>query len=78
MFDKYCTTEQLQQLKQRASTFGEDKMHAYQNDWQKLIDLVRVEMEKGTDPNDERVGLLAQRWYGLVQAFTGGDPSIAH
>jgi hypothetical protein len=33
-------------------------------------------MEAGTDPANERVQLLAQRWMELVQEFTGGNPGI--
>ena len=37
---------------------------------------VRAEMEAGTDPSDKRVQVLAARWMGLVEEFTGGDPGI--
>lgn len=77
MFDKYYPTAQLHQLQERASAIGEAKLQAYENDWQKLIDLVRVEMENGTDPASERVQRLARSWRSLVEAFTGGDPGIS-
>ena len=41
-----------------------------------LIEQVRVEMEAGTDPADERVQKLARRWMELVEEFTGGDAGI--
>ncbi|MBW4632419.1 MAG: TipAS antibiotic-recognition domain-containing protein [Iphinoe sp. HA4291-MV1] len=45
-------------------------------DWQELIEQVRVEMEKGTDPTSESVQLLARRWRNLIEEFTGGNPEI--
>ncbi len=77
MFDRYYTTKQLQQLQETASAFGEEKMQAYQDEWQNLIDLVRAEKDKGAAPGDESVQLLAQRWKGLIEAFTGGDSGIS-
>src|SRR5690606_36065413 len=45
--------------------------------WPRLMEEVRAEMEKGTDPSDPRVQALAQRWRALIEEFTGGDPGIA-
>ena len=41
------------------------------------MEKVRAEMERGTDPSDERVQRLAKRWMELVEMFTGGDPGIS-
>jgi hypothetical protein len=30
----------------------------------------------GIDPSDPKAQELARRWFGLVQEFTGGDPTI--
>jgi hypothetical protein len=77
MFDKYFTPEQMEELKQRREVVGEARIHEVEAEWPELIALVKAEMDKGTDPADERVQELARRWMGLVQEFTGGNPAIA-
>ncbi len=76
MFEKYYTPEQLDELRQRADDLGPEGMQKAQEDWTTLIEEVRIEMEKGTDPAEERVLELARRWNGLIAAFTGGNPEI--
>jgi DNA-binding transcriptional MerR regulator len=76
MFEKYYTKEQLEELKQRADALGEKGMRQAQQDWADLIEEVRVEMERGTDPLSPQVAALASRWRALIEAFTGGNPEI--
>jgi MerR family transcriptional regulator, thiopeptide resistance regulator len=76
MLEKYYTPEQLETLKQRQELLGEERICQAQADWQDLIEQVRAEMEKGTDPASEPVKALARRSQELIQAFTGGDPEI--
>jgi DNA-binding transcriptional MerR regulator len=75
--NRYYTPEQLEYLEERRSEFGEEKIRQAEAEWTRLIELVRAEMEAGTDPSDERVQLLARRWMELLNEFTGGDPGIA-
>ncbi len=74
--ERYYTPEQLEYLEQRRRELGEDRIRAGEEEWSRLIQQVRAEMEAGTNPADERVQLLARRWMELVQEFTGGDPGI--
>ncbi|HKZ27538.1 MAG TPA: MerR family transcriptional regulator [Rubrobacteraceae bacterium] len=74
--ERYYTPEQLEYLEQRRRELGEERIRASEEEWPELIEQVRAEMEAGTDPADERVQLLAQRWIELIQEFTGGDPGI--
>lgn len=74
--EKYYTPEQLEQLERRKQEFGEKRIRAVEAEWPMLMEQVRVEMEAGTDPADERVQALARRWTELVEEFTGGDPGI--
>src|SRR5918997_315732 len=74
--ERYYTPEQLEYLEQRRRELGEDRIRAGEEEWPRLIEQVRAEMEAGTGPADERVQLLARRWMELVQEFTGGDPGI--
>jgi MerR family transcriptional regulator, thiopeptide resistance regulator len=76
MFDKYFTPEQMEEIKKRGEVVGEARIHQVEAEWPELIALVKAEMDKGTDPADERVQQLARRWMGLVQEFTGGNPGI--
>ena len=77
MVENYYTPEQLEWLKQRRETVGEERIREVEAEWPRLIAEVRAEMERGTDPADERVQALARRWTGLVGEFTGGNPEIA-
>jgi DNA-binding transcriptional MerR regulator len=72
----YYTPEQRETLAQRRQALGEDQIKQVEAEWPELIEQVRAEMERGTDPADERVQALARRWKALVEAFTGGDPGI--
>jgi DNA-binding transcriptional MerR regulator len=76
MLDKYYTPEQMEELRQRREALGEDRMRQAEVDWKELMEQVQAEMDRGTDPADERVQQLARRWMGLVQEFTGGNPGI--
>jgi DNA-binding transcriptional MerR regulator len=76
MFEKYYTPEQMADLKQRGEQLGAEHIQEVESEWPRLMEQVRAEMEKGTDPADERVQQLARRWQELVQEFTGGDPGI--
>ncbi|HEY2295215.1 MAG TPA: MerR family transcriptional regulator [Thermoanaerobaculia bacterium] len=77
MIGKYYTPEQMEQLKQRGEMLGEGHIHQVEAEWPELMAKVQAEMDKGTDPADERVQALARRWKELVEEFTGGDPGIA-
>lgn len=77
MVGKYYTPEQLETLRQRADTIGQDRIRESEKEWADLIRQVGEEMEKGTDPSSERVRNLAEKWMALIQEFTGGDPGIA-
>jgi len=77
MISKYYTPEQLEELKARRDAIGDDRIREVEAEWPQLIEEVRAEMDKGTDPSDPRVRELARRWMGLVREFTGGNPEIA-
>jgi MerR family transcriptional regulator, thiopeptide resistance regulator len=76
MFEKYYTPEQLETLKQRRESVGEERIRQVENEWEKLISQARTEMEKGTDPASVSVQNIAKRWRELIDEFTGGNPGI--
>ncbi len=75
-YEKYYASEQMDYLEKRREEIGDDRIHAVEQEWAKLIGEVRTEIEKGTDPFDDTVQALAQRWQALLREFTGGDPGI--
>ena len=52
-FEKYYTTEQLEELKERRRVLGKKKICQAEGEWPELIEQVRDEMYKGTDPASE-------------------------
>ena len=76
LFNKYYTPEQRQYLDQRREVLGDDVIEQVQKDWQDLFARVQEEMNKGTDPTDEKVLILAKRWCELLEGFTGGNSGI--
>lgn len=77
MFEKYMTEEQLETIRKRGETVGAERIQQVQEEWPRLIEEVRAEMQKGTDVQSPRVQELARRWMSLVNEFTGGDAGIA-
>jgi hypothetical protein len=49
---------------------------AFDAAWAELIDAVRDEVSRGSNPQSDTVQALARRWQMLIDAFTGGDKSI--
>jgi DNA-binding transcriptional MerR regulator len=76
MFEKYYTPEQMEELKKRGEALGQEHIRQVEAEWPQLMAQVQAEMDKGTDPADERVQALARRWKELVEEFTGGNPGI--
>nr|WP_082685694.1 MerR family transcriptional regulator [Ferroacidibacillus organovorans] len=76
MTEKYFTPEQMEKLKKQGELLGAEKIKEVENEWPSLIANVRVELEKGTPPENPEVQLLAKRWKELVNLFTGGDSGI--
>jgi DNA-binding transcriptional MerR regulator len=76
MSESYYTAEQQAQLAERRRALGPEGMAAAERDWAELIEAVRAERARGTDPGDPRMRELALRWRGLIEQFTGGDDGI--
>jgi MerR family transcriptional regulator, thiopeptide resistance regulator len=76
MFEKYYSAEELETLQERSMLLGEDKIRQVENEWQVLIEAVRGEMARGSDPASPAVQSLARRWQLLLQLFTGGNAAI--
>ena len=70
------TPEQMAEIEERGRTIGQERISQVEAEWPALIEQVRVELDKGTDPSDPHVQQLAQRWMRLVREFSGGNPGI--
>lgn len=79
MIENYYTPEQLESFRKRreeAAATGADIAKQGQADWAALLADYTAEMQKGTDPADPKLRELEKRRQALVNAFTGGDPTI--
>jgi DNA-binding transcriptional MerR regulator len=76
MFEQYYTREQLAQLEERRRDLGAEAIERAEREWAELIEALEAERRAGTEPADPRVQALSERWQGLVEQFTGGDPEI--
>jgi DNA-binding transcriptional MerR regulator len=74
--EKYFTPEQLKLIQESREQVGRDYLERMQEEWAELIALIRAEMDRGTDPADEKVQALLRRWQDLMKRSTGGDPAI--
>ena len=75
--EKYFTTEQLEMLRERRTSIGEQHMHEVHDSWNEIIPKVRKAMAENVDPTSPEILAIARRWKALVEEFTGGDPKIA-
>lgn len=76
--EKYFTTEQLEVLRERRTSIGEEHMLEVRDSWNEIIPKVRKAMAENVDPASPEILAIARRWKSLVEEFTGGDPKIAH
>jgi len=74
--ERYYTPEQAEQLERRAAALGEEGLRRAEAEWADVIAAVEAERAAGTDAADPKLDPLVQRWTGLIEQFTGGDPGI--
>jgi hypothetical protein len=70
------TGAQLSDANQRLARLGPEEVRKVEAAWPELLEQVASEMEKGTDPSSKDAKALADRWYALLDAFTGGDEAV--
>lgn len=74
--ETYYTEAQRATLQARAEAMGPEGMRAAQQAWQDLFAEARAAIARGAAPDEPEVQALAERWRGLIAAFTGGDAGI--
>jgi DNA-binding transcriptional MerR regulator len=75
-YARYFTSDQLQLLRQRATSIGKDRIEQVQREWTELFGAFERAMKRGMDPASDEVGALARRAAELVAEFTGGDAGV--
>ncbi len=76
MIEQQFSKQQLEQLELSRQKIGPEAMAQAQKDWLDLIADFESEIEKGTEPSDPVIKLLAARWTKLFNTFTANDPAI--
>lgn len=76
LHDKYFSEDELDALQARRRLLEKEQLLHLQDQWPDLINRVRAEMNKGTDPRSETVLPLALRWLELVRQITGNDANL--
>lgn len=76
MIEKYYTPEQQEYLAKRREEVGDEAIQQAQRDWTDLFAAFRAAWEKGTPVTDPAVQALADKYQGLIAAFTGGNAGV--
>lgn len=76
VFEDYFSEEQILQLQQRRVEIGEDAIAEGERAWPELIARVEDAIARGVDPRGQEGAALAREWFGLLEAFHGGDPGL--
>lgn len=71
------TEEEMELIRAQGEKYGKQKIIGVEEEWPKLMQKMKEQMEKGADPSSPEVQKLAKRWKELVEMFTGGNPAIA-
>src|SRR5438552_3958959 len=77
MTEKYYSPEQQEWLKAHAEEVGSGRIQSAETEWADLMAQVRAAIDAGTDPSDPSVRALAQKWFSLIEEFTGGNEGIS-
>ncbi|XEC94428.1 hypothetical protein AB6A23_24445 [Paenibacillus tarimensis] len=75
IFD-YYTPEQQEILKQQMEKFSLEELKQLGNESNKIIAVLRPEMEKGTPIENPKVVQLSKRLKEIADRFAGSDPGI--
>src|SRR5690625_1025589 len=74
--ERYFTKQQLDTMKEYYDRVDEDAVRVAENEFNIVIEKIRLEKEMGTNPKNSKVQELAQQWNAIVYLFTGNDPDI--
>lgn len=73
---KHYTEEQRQHLAERGKNWTEEDQQWATQQWSEVGTELKRLIAIGAAPDSPEAQALVQKWQGLVQGFTGGDPGI--
>ena len=73
---KYYSEAAAAKVEERKALWSPELQERATRDWQQLAADAEAAIADGVDPTDERAQGLVERWNGLINEFTGGDPGI--
>lgn len=73
---KYFSQAQLDEMKSHYENIDPETLKAAKEQFQRLLNHLRSEKEKGTLPTNKKVQQLAQKWSELVYPFVRGDEKL--
>ncbi|WP_436492980.1 MerR family transcriptional regulator [Actinokineospora sp. HUAS TT18] len=76
MIESYYTPDQLDYLAKRREELGEDAIKEVERAWPEVIAAMSAHQAAGTPVDDADVQALTERWFGMIEAFTGGNAGV--
>lgn len=76
MIEKHYTAEQMEQLRARAETVGQERIEAVQREWAELFQTLDQARAQGVDPESADLDAIRSKARSLIAEFTGGDAGI--
>ncbi|MEP6900576.1 MAG: MerR family transcriptional regulator [Actinomycetota bacterium] len=73
---KYYSENAQARIEERKSLWSPELQERVTRDWNELTKDIEAAITDGVKPSDERAQILATRWRGLIEEFTGGDREI--
>ena len=73
---KHYTEEQRQHLAERGKNWTEEDQIQATQQWNEVGTELKRLIAIGAAPDSPEAQALVQKWQGLIQSFTGGDPGI--
>lgn len=73
---KHYTEEQRQHLAERGKNWTEEDQQQATQQWNEVGTELKRLITIGAAPDSPEAQALVQKWQGLIQSFTGGDPGI--
>lgn len=73
---KHYTEEQRQMIAERGKNWTEEDQQRATQQWSEVGAELKRLIAIGSAPDSAEAQALVQKWQGLIQSFTGGDPGI--
>ncbi|ASN06294.1 MerR family transcriptional regulator [Virgibacillus necropolis] len=74
--ENYFTKEQLDKMKNEYGKIDAETLKKREQDFNAILEKLRIHMQKGTPTTDSNVQDLARQWSELANAFTANEPNL--